>query len=196
MVPMDRPSDMQPARAPVRLTHEDYLGFPDDGRRHELIDGEHFVTPSPTRRHQEIFGELFLALGTYLRLHRLGKLYSAPMDVILSDHDVVQPDILFVSNERREVLGKWIHGAPDLVVEIVSPSSRRLDEMAKRRVYERYGVRELWVVDPDIEVVKIYRRIEAGGFARPVELRREDRQSLESPLFPGFSLPLDDLFAE
>jgi Uma2 family endonuclease len=138
---------------------------------------------------------LFYALKNYLRAQPLGKLYAAPIDVILSKHDVVQPDILFVSNERSDVLGTWVHGAPDLAVEIPSPSTRRHDEMTKRRVYEHFGVRELWVADPEIEVVRIYARGSAGGFGRPVELRREDAQSLESALFPGFSLALE-LFAE
>jgi len=187
---------MQPARAPIRLTHEDYLQFPDDGRRHELIDGEHFVTPAPTRRHQRISLDLASALNAHVRTDRLGEVYSAPMDVILSEHDVLQPDILFVSNERREVLGKWVHGAPDLAVEILSPSSRRLDGVTKRRVYERFGVRELWVIDPEIEVLRMYRQGEAGAFERPTELRREDRDTLQSTLLPGFSLPLGELFAE
>jgi Uma2 family endonuclease len=193
---MDRPSDMQPARAePIRFTYEDYLGFPDDGRRHELVDGEHVVTPVPTRRHQELSGRLFLALGKYLEAHPVGHLYAAPIDVILSDTDVVQPDIVLVSNERREVLGTWIHGAPDLVVEIVSPSSRRTDEVTKPRLFDRFDVREYWVVDPEIEAVKVYRRTESGGFARAAELSREDGHVLESPLLPGLAIALRELFA-
>ena len=132
---------MEPAHAePIRLTYEDYLAFPDDGRRHELVDGEHLVTPAPTRRHQELSGRLSWALHDYRQ--PVGQAYTAPLDVILSDSDVVQPDVLFVSNERREVLGTWIHGAPDLAVEIVSPSSRRIDEVTKRRLFDRTGVRE------------------------------------------------------
>ena len=187
---------MQPARAePIRFTYEDYLGFPDDRRRHELIDGEHVVTPAPTRRHQELSGRLFFALAEYLRTHPVGLVYSAPLDVILSDTDVVQPDIVYVSNERREVLGTWIHGAPDLAVEIVSPSSRRLDEMTKRQLFDRFDVREYWVVDPEIEVVKVYRRSEAGSFARAAELTREDDHAVGTPLLPGFAVSLRELFA-
>ena len=141
--PMDRPSDMQPARAePIRFTYEDYLAFPEDGRRHELIDGEHIVTPAPMRMHQEVLGRLFNAIWNHLEVHPIGKVYVSPIDVILSDTDVVQPDIVYVSNERRDVLGKWIHGAPDLAIEIVSPSSRRLDEVTKRRLFEKFGVRD------------------------------------------------------
>ena len=211
----NRPSDMQPARAePIRFTYEDYLGFPDDGRRHELVDGEHVVAPAPTRHHQELFGRLFLALGNHLAAHPLGRVYAAPIDVILSDTDVVQPDIVYVSNERSHVLGTWIHGAPDLAVEIVSPSSRRHDEVLKRRLFDRFDVREYWVVDPETETVKVYRRTEGGDFPRAAELSRgprlrsgrperarrsksrgEDGQVLESPLLPGLAIDLRDLFA-
>lgn len=187
---------MQPARAePVRFTYEDYLGFPDDGRRHELIDGEHLVTPASTRRHQQLSLRLANGIANHLIVHPIGEVYTAPLDVILSDTDVVQPDIVFVSNERREVLGKWIHGAPDLAVEIVSPASRRTDEMTKRRLFDRVGVREYWVVDPEIEVVKVYRRAGDGSFPRVAELSREAGDVLDTPLLPGFALRLTDLFA-
>jgi len=193
---MDRPSDMQPARAePIRFTYEDYLAFPDDGRRHELIDGEHVVTPAPTRRHQELSLRLAMAIGNHLAARPVGAVYTAPLDVILSDTDVVQPDILFVSNERRQVLGTWVHGAPDLAVEIISPASRRIDEVTKRRLFDRAGVREYWVVDPEIEVVKIYRRAENGAFPRVAELSREASSVVDTPLLPGFALPLAALFA-
>jgi Uma2 family endonuclease len=193
---MDRPSDMQTARAEsIRFTYEDYLNFPDDGRRHELIDGEHYVTPAPVRRHQELSMRLSVALATWLREHPVGEVYAAPLDVILSDVDVVEPDLLFVSNERAEVLGKWIHGAPDLVVEILSPGTRRTDETTKRRLYERVGVREYWIVDDEIEVVKVYRRQDDGSFRREAELSREAGHSLTTPLLPGFSLSLAGLFA-
>jgi Uma2 family endonuclease len=193
---MDRPDEMQTARAEsIRFTYEDYLNFPDDGRRHELIDGEHYVTPAPVRRHQKLSGRLMFALEAWLREHPVGEVYAAPLDVILSDVDVVEPDLLFVSNERAEVLGKWVHGAPDLVVEILSPGTRRTDETTKRRLYERAGVREYWIVDDEIEVVKVYRRQDDGSFARAPDLSREERHSLETPLLPGFCLSLAELFA-
>jgi Uma2 family endonuclease len=194
---MDRPNrDMQTARAePIRYTYEDYLTFPDDGRRHELIDGEHFVTPAPVRRHQKLSGRLLFALEAWLRAHPVGEVYAAPLDVILSDVDVVEPDLLFVSNERAEILGKWVHGAPDLVIEILSPGTRRTDEVAKRHLYERVGVREYWIVDGEIDVVKVYRRQEDGTFPRVADLCREEGHSLDTPLLPGFSLLLAELFA-
>lgn len=194
---MVRPSDAQPVRTePFRFTYEDYLRFPDDGRRHELIDGEHVVTPAPTLRHQELLLRIASTLSEYLKGTPVGRVFPAPADVILSDRDVVQPDVLFVRRERSEILADVVRGAPDLAVEVVSPSTRRADELTKRRLYDRFGVQEYWIVDPEIEVVKIYRRRDAGTFDRPIELRREDGQAIESPLFPGFSLPLDDLFGE
>jgi Uma2 family endonuclease len=193
---MDRPEDMQTARAePIRYTYEDYLAFPEDGRRHELIDGEHFVTPAPLRRHQQLATRLTVAVGAWLREHPVGEVYTAPLDVILSDADVVEPDLLFVSNERREVLGKWIHGAPDLVIEILSPGTRRTDEITKRHLYDRVGVREYWIVDGEIEVVKVYRRQDDGSFPRVADLSREEGHSLDTPLLPGFSFALAELFA-
>jgi Uma2 family endonuclease len=193
---MSRPSDMQPARAePTRFTYEDYLQFPDDGRRHELIDGEHVVTPSPDERHQDTAGRLFLALGNFVGRHPVGKVYFAPFDVILSRFDVVEPDILFVSNERLGIIRRWVHGAPDLAVEIVSPSTRRLDETKKLAAYGRFGVREYWVVDPENEVVTVYRRAEDGSFPRVAELSREAGAVLETPLLPGFAFALGSLFA-
>ena len=138
---------------------------------------------------------LSVALANWLREHPVGKVYAAPLDVILSDADVVEPDLLFVSNERREVLGKWIHGAPDLVIEILSPGTRRTDEITKRHLYDRVGVREYWIVDGEIEAVKIYRRQDDGSFPRVADLTREEGHSIDTPLLPGFSLSLAELFA-
>jgi Uma2 family endonuclease len=187
--------DMHRARPePVKFTYDDYVNFPDDGRRHELIDGEHFGTPSPDLRHQEISLRLTVALANHLRDHPVGRLYEAPLDVILSDVDVVEPDILFVSNERSAILRKWVHGAPDLVVEILSPSTRKVDEAIKRRLYDRADVKEYWIVDPELELVKVHRRAENNDFPRVAELTREAGEALTSPLLPGFTLPLAVLF--
>jgi len=188
---------MQPVRVePPRLRYDDFLTFPDDGRRHELIDGEHVVTPAPDARHQEVAGRLFLALGNFVERHPVGKVYFAPLDVILSDFDVVEPDILFICGERSAIIRGSVHGAPDLAVEIVSPSSRRADEMKKRALFDRFGVREYWIVDPEIEIVKVYRRAEDGSFPRMAELSAEANEVLDTPLLPGFSVPLRNLFAQ
>jgi len=193
---MARREDMQTARAePIRLTYDDYVTFPDDGRRHELLDGEHIVTPTPVARHQRISGRLHLALGGHVQATLAGEIFYAPFDVILSDHDVVEPDLLFVSNERRSIVQDWVRGAPDLVVEILSPSTRRLDEVTKRHLYDRFGVREYWIVDLDIDTVKVYRRAEDGSFPCAGTLAAEADDALDTPLLPGFSLTLRELFA-
>jgi Putative restriction endonuclease len=131
----------------LKLTYDDFLLFPDDGKRHELIDGEHYLTPSPNIRHQEFSGRLHLLIGAWLQTHPVGKIFYAPLDVLFSRFDVVEPDLLYVSNERAESLLACQHvtGAPDLVVEIASPGTRKRDETIKRRLYERSGVTEYWV---------------------------------------------------
>ena len=184
-----------PGGAPrLKLTYDDYLLFPDDGKRHELIDGEHYVTPSPNLRHQAISGRLYLLIGTWLRDRSTGQIYYAPLDVILSRFDVVEPDLLYVSNERAaEILGQYVTGAPDLVIEIGSPSTRRRDETIKRNLYEGSGVTEYWVVDPEIDVIRVYRR-SGERFERPVELSAEAGDVLTTPLLPGLEIPLAHVF--
>jgi Uma2 family endonuclease len=181
----------------VKLTYDDFVRFPDDGQRHELIDGCHYVTPSPNVRHQVISGRLHALLWAYLDAHPIGHVFHAPLDVVLSDIDVVEPDLLYVSNARADAILTPAHarGAPDLVVEIASPGTRRRDETIKRRLYQRDGVAEYWVVDPDIDVIRIYRR-EGEAFARPTELTREAGDVLTTPLFPGFTLPLERVFRD
>ena len=185
------------ARPDVRLTYDDFLLFPDDGMRHELIDGEHYVTPSPNRRHQQLLGRLHLAFADHLRVHPVQEeVYFAPFDVILSSWDVVEPDLLFVAGDQLGILtDKNIVGAPALVVEILSPATRKRDQQIKRRLFERSGVREYWMVDPDENTIVVHRRDEAGAFPRAGEFAAEGRAVLTSPLLAAFLLPLDQLFA-
>src|SRR5262245_10969746 len=125
----------------LKLTYDDFVQFPDDGKRHELIDGEHYVTPSPNREHQKVSGNMHLMFGLWLEDHP-----------ILTDANV--------------------QGAPEIVIEIGSESTRKRDETIKRLLYERSGVSEHWVVDPEIDVIRVYRRV-ADGFDRPVECRAD-----------------------
>jgi len=185
---------MKPMGAVVKLTYDDYVLFPEDGQRHELIDGEHFVTPAPLLPHQRILGNLYFAIRAFLELHSMGEVFMAPLDVILSKYDVVEPDLLYVSTERgKEIYGQWIHGAPDLAVEIASPATRKRDETIKRRLYERWNVLEYWTIDGELEIVRVYRR-GGGTFRRAVELSREAGDVLTTPLLPGLELPLDGIF--
>lgn len=189
-------NDHVPSTSPgVKLTYEDYLLLPDDGLRHELLDGEHYVTPSPSVKHQQILLNLTLILGNWLAANPVGRILFAPFDVVLSLFDVVVPDLIYFSRERAARLldlGK-LAGAPELAVEIASPGTRQRDETTKRRLYERFGVTEYWVVDPELDVVRVYRR-GAGGFTRPIEISAEEEDVLTTPLLTGLRVPLRDLF--
>ena len=178
------------SRPAVKLTYDDFVHFPDDGKRHELIDGCHFVTPSPNTRHQVISGRLHGLIWAYLDATPIGHVLQAPWDVVFTDVDVVEPDLVYISNQRAAIITPaHARGAPDLVVEIASPGTRRRDETLKRRLYERDGVTEYWVVDGDLNRIRVYRR--AGQlFGRPLDLTREAGDVLTSPLFPGLTLPL------
>jgi Uma2 family endonuclease len=187
---------VKPATPGLKLTYDDFVLFPDDGKRHELIDGEHYVTPSPSMRHQQISMNLVLLIGNWLEGHPVGRLFHAPFDVVFSRYDVVEPDLLYVSNGRSNVLtAPNVQGAPDLVIEIGSPGTRKRDETIKRRLYERSDVSEYWIVDPDIDVVRVHKR-SGDGFARPIELSREGDDSLTTDLLPGLELPLARIFRE
>jgi Uma2 family endonuclease len=180
----------------VKFTYEDFLNFPNDGKRHEIIDGEHYVTPSPNTKHQVVSANLLGLMWSYLKEHPLGSVFAAPFDVVFSDLDVVEPDLLYISRGRLEVLTRQhVRGAPDLVVEILSPGTRRTDEITKRKLYERFGVQEYWVVDPELDTVKVYRQCESRGFERADERAAETGGVLTTRLLPGWSASLAEIFA-
>jgi Uma2 family endonuclease len=192
---MTRTDDMEPARtSPPKFTLQDYMNFPDDGLRHEIIDGEHYVSATPILRHQLIAMRIIEAFVFYLRDRPLGKLFPAPLAVILSDNDVVEPDLMFISNERAAIMQDWVRGAPDLVIEILSPSTRKVDEVIKRRLFDRVGAREYWVVDHELEMIKVFRRAEGGAFPRVAELTSEHDDVLTTPLLPELTIRLSELF--
>ena len=177
----------------TKLTYADYLRFPDDGLRHEIIEGEHYVTPSPATRHQRISRNLLYLIQNYLEAHPIGELFAAPFDALLSDFDIVVPDLVYLSNERAGFLtSKNLQGPPDLAIEILSPGTRSRDRKLKRDLYERVGVQEYWVVDPEQDRVEVYRRT-ADGFSEPISVARADK--LTASLLPDFELPLDRVLA-
>jgi Uma2 family endonuclease len=186
---------MTPSSRGVKLTYDDFVQFPDDGLRHELIDGEHYVTPSPNTKHQSVSINLTVLIGSWLERNPIGRLFHAPFDVVFSTYDVVEPDLLYLSNERASDALTPLHvrGVPELVVEIGSPGTRRRDETIKRRLYDRTGVSEYWIVDPEIDTIRVYRR-EAKTFARVVELSAEARDVLTTSLLPGLEIPLSRVF--
>jgi Uma2 family endonuclease len=177
----------------MKMTYEDLLLLPEDGLRHEIIDGEHYASTSPYTRHQRISIRLVLAIGNYLEEHPLGQLFFAPLDVVFSRYDVVVPDLLYISNERREIVTtKNIQGSPDLLIEILTESNRKYDEVTKRALYERSGVGEYWIVDPVANAVRVFRGNAAGHYERAAELSRND--ILISPLFPSLEIKLSRTF--
>jgi Uma2 family endonuclease len=183
------------AQTARKLTHGDYLLFPDDGQRHELIDGEHFVSPPPRLRHQRAVGRLHIAFALWGRGGQFGEVVLSPMSVIFSAYDVVEPDLIFLPRGSAATADSddWVRGVPELLVEVLSPTSRRHDAVRKRALYERFGVAEFWLVDPAAGTVEVYRL--QGGKYRPatlLSLAAEDH--LTSPLLPGFDVSLAELF--
>ena len=177
-----------------KLTYEDYLLFPEDGNRHEILDGEHYVTAAPYPRHQSVLVELTSWIAPFVRQHRLGRFYVAPVDVLLARHDIVQPDLLFISNASMKILTeKNVQGAPDLVVEVLSDSTRKRDEGIKLQRYDLLGVQEYWVVDPKRSEARIYRR-SGEHLQQAADLSAASRDFLTSPFFPGLQIPLFDVF--
>ena len=188
---------MNPVHPDVKLTYDDYVHLPDDGLRHELIDGEHYVTPTPIRKHQAVCGNLFGMIWSYLREQPAGRVFTAPFDVILSNVDVVEPDLLFLTNARlaEVATAPWVRGAPSLVVEVGSPGTRKRDATIKRRLYERFGVDEYWLVDPELDTIDVYRHVE-GRYQRAAQLSLEAGDVLTTPLLPDLRLPLSTIFED
>jgi Uma2 family endonuclease len=180
--------------SPRKLTYQDFEKIPEDGRRHEILDGVHVVSPSPSRDHQRVAFRLARKLADFVDANRLGEVFMAPFDVVLSDHDIVEPDLLFLSSQRANRLTEAnVQGAPDLAVEVLSPSTRRRDLGKKLVRYEKLGVSEYWVLDPKAETALVYARADAG-YLPPLRLSAEARDRLTTPLLPGFDLPLRDVF--
>lgn len=178
-----------------RLTYADFRRFPNDGQRHELINGKHAVTAAPNERHQRLSIRMILAIGTFLEAHPIGSLYHVPFDCVFSFFDVVEPDLLVVTNDQREILTRRnVRGAPALVIEILSPSSSARDKRSKRALYQRVGVREYWVVDPDNDCIAVHRFARSGQHRFPETLIATSGNDLTSPLLPGFALDLERLF--
>jgi Uma2 family endonuclease len=178
----------------TKLTYADYVRLPDDGLRHEIIDGEHYVTPSPSVRHQQISGRLFHSIQLHLDTHPIGAIFYAPLDALLSEFDIVVPDLVYISNDRmRYLTSKNLQGPPDLVIEVLSPSTARRDQRLKHDLYERVGITEYWLVDSERDVVDVYRRQAGDRFGMPTQYARN--ATLTSPLFADLELRLDRVFA-
>ena len=183
---------MATAQPVLKFTYEHYRTTPED-KRYELLDGDLLMTPAPNLKHQRVQLELAMQLGGFVKERALGEFFFAPCDVVLSNHDVVQPDLLFVSRERAHLLsgGDNVRGAPDLVVEVLSPTTADRDRGYKHALYAKHGVREYWLVDPVDETIVIH-RLQDGALVAAHTFGRG--QTLRSPLLAGFELALDAVF--
>jgi Uma2 family endonuclease len=168
------------------LTYEDYAALPNDGWRYEIHDGELSVTPTPTFRHQLIITRLLGILHRHVVANDLGEVVPSPITVVLSDTSVVEPDIVYIAKERLGIVSArgTIDGAPTLAIEVLSPSTARIDRQTKKQLFERYGVPCYWIVDTDARVIEVY---EAVSNAYGVPDRRSGDLS-DLPPFPGLTI--------
>ncbi len=154
------------------------------------------MSPAPITNHQRVSGNLYFLVRSHLEHHPTGQVFYAPFDIIFTPFDVVEPDLVYMSNERAATIltSKNVQGSPELLIEIGSPGTRRRDATIKRRLYEREGVSEYWIVDPDADLIRFYRRGK-NAFEPPIELSREAGDVLTTPLLPGLNLRLAAVFA-
>lgn len=172
-------------------TVDDYLALPDDGHRYELIAGEIVMSPSPTTKHQRVIARLTTRLHAFVESRRLGEVFFAPLDVQISRYSVVQPDVTVVLAGRSAIVSDdRINGAPDLVVEVISPSSRKRDLRDKANLYMHAGVPEYWIVDPESEAITVY-VLSGGGYLPSVSAGGVAR----SQVLPGFEVVVAEIFA-
>jgi len=176
----------------TKISFEEFRQFPVDGKRYELVRGEVHVTPAPATRHQAIVQNLSGNLWPFVIKNRLGEVWTAPLNVRLSGDTVFEPDLIFISNTRAGIiLENWIEGAPDLVVEVSSPSTAAYDRATKLPLYAESGVSEYWLIDSIAKTVEV---LKLQGKKYFVETTLAGDQILAFDLFPGWQLPLRDLF--
>jgi len=174
-----------------KYTYEDYLKTPEDVR-FELIEGNLIVTPSPVPYHQWVVKNLLYELERFVRKNKVGKVFDAPCDVYLDEENVLQPDILFISNERIDIIGeKKIEGAPELVIEVLSESTAYRDLVKKKKIYAKFGVKEYWIVDPIEKTLDIY-FLKENIFELKEKFYSND--IVVSLLLPGLKIKLSEIF--
>ncbi len=184
-----------PVREVAKLyTYADYLKLPDDGIRYEIINGELFMSPAPTVGHQRTLREFLYALTSFLKKKPLGEVLPAPTDVILSDVNILQPDIVLVLREKYDIFTREnIQGAPDLVIEVLSRGTEKRDREKKLAQYSRFEVQEYWMVNHEQQWVEVWRR-EGGELV--FHKRLEQNQIVTTPLLPGLKIRLAKIFRQ
>ena len=182
---------MATERSQIKFTYEDYKHTPED-KRYELLDGELIMVLAPRTAHQRTSRDILIPINTFVAENDLGEVFIAPCDVVLSDTDVVQPDLLFVSKERSHIINEDnICGAPDLVIEVLSPSTAQRDRTLKRTLYALHGVPEYWQADTDAKIAMVL-TLDNGEYK--VAGIYGEGQTLVSPLLQGFTLEIDKIF--
>lgn len=180
---------------PERLevfTYEDYIQLPDDGKRYEIINGELYMIPAPSLGHQRTIRRLLYAIENFLQDNPLGEVFPAPTDVIFSDINILQPDLVFIGKEKFAILTREnIQGAPDLVIEVLSASTEKRDRKLKLNIYSKFGVPEYWMANHDRATVEIWRR---KGRKLVFHAVLEKTQTLTTPLLPGLKIALEKIF--
>jgi Uma2 family endonuclease len=177
--------------APRTYTYDDLANTPDDGRRYEIINGELVVSPSPLLDHQRVVGRLYRWLADFVEARQLGEVFVGPTDVFFSESNVVVPDVLFVARNRSNILHRrYVAGAPDLVIEVLSTKTRRVDLGRKKALYAAAGVAEYWIADPSARTVAVWTLV--NGDYEAVAPADDRRRSL---VVPGFEVAVADLCA-
>lgn len=176
----------------VIFTYEDLKTLPENGKQYQIVEGDLIVSPSPKTLHQFIIVNLTRILSSFVKKHGLGKIICAPMDVVLSPENVFQPDVLFISNENKNIITETnIQGAPDLVVEVLSEGTKEMDLTIKKKIYARFSVKRYWLIDPETKTMESLLLYDEGYME---EAHYEKNEIFSSPLFPGLSFPLNELF--
>jgi Uma2 family endonuclease len=177
-----------------RWTYDELAAeLPESNLPTELWDGELIMSPAPSFFHQEIVARLYKMLDRWVRKHRLGRTVFAPLDMVLAPRRSVQPDVMFISNERLDIIQTVVRGPADLVAEVISPEGRRRDRFDKRDLYEQHGVREYWLIDPEARTVEVFH---LEGPAYRLTGRWRAGEIAESQLLKGFSVPVSNLFQD
>ena len=174
------------------FTVEDYMALP-EGAPFELLNGKLHYMPSPFRKHQIISINLSSFLNIHVKKNRLGQVLAAPMDVHFGEKNIVQPDILFVSNDRKNILKKYVEGAPDFIVEILSFGTKANDIGDKKKLYGKKGVLEYWIIDPEKETIEVFKNQSKKLVAHK---KYQKNDNLKSLIIKGFSIDLIDIFEE
>jgi Uma2 family endonuclease len=183
---------VRPDAPPLTVKH--YRNLPETGPRYQLIDGDLYIAPAPSRFHQDISRNLEFILLRYLANNPLGVLYHAPFHVYLTETDVFQPDIVIILNENRHILtDAGTEGPPDFVVEILSPKTRTLDLENKKRTYARLRVNELWIIDPvPHELLRFAFELDRENAVQ----RFTAKERVSTPLLPGLIVELEEVFRQ